>query len=63
MNNYLFIDNENTIPLITVVAEDKLDALCKYIKGLIKDEILSLGDICDSLNIELREFSDLKNYE
>lgn len=64
MNDYLLIDiTENTIPLTRIVAQTKEEALCKAIKGLIKDEILTVDDICEELGIELREVNNMTTYE
>lgn len=64
MNNYLLIDLEDgSIPLTRVVAEDMVDALCKAIKGLTTDKILTVEDICESLAIELKEITNMTTYE
>ena len=64
MNNYLLIDLEDgSIPLTRIIAEDKTDALCKAIKGLITDKILTVEDICESLSIELKEITNMTTYE
>ena len=64
MNKYLLQDvTEGVIPITVVVAEDKTEALCKAIKGLILDEILTIEDICENLGISLNEFDEIKTYE
>jgi hypothetical protein len=64
MNKYLLQDvTEGTIPITVVVAEDKTEALCKAIKGLILDEILTVEDICENLGMSLNEFDEIKTYE
>lgn len=63
MNDYLLIDKEDAIPLTRVVAQTKEEALWKAIKGLVEDKILTVEDICESLSIELREFTDMNTYE
>ena len=63
MNDYLLIDKEDAIPLTRVVAQTKEEALWKTIKGLVKDKILTVEDICESLSIELREITDMTTYE
>ena len=64
MNKYLLQDvTEGVIPITVVVAEDKTEALCKAIKGLILDEILTIEDICENLGMSLNEFDEIKTYE
>jgi hypothetical protein len=64
MNKYLLQDiNDSVIPMTVVIAKDKTEALCKTIKGLISDGILTDEDICDSLGISLDKFEELKTYE
>jgi hypothetical protein len=64
MNKYLLQDvTEGAIPVTVVVAEDKTEALCKAIKGLILDEILTVEDICENLGMSLNEFDEIKTYE
>lgn len=63
MNDYLLIDIENAIPLTRVVAQTKEEALWKTIRGLVKDKILTVEDICESLSIELREITNMTTYE
>ena len=64
MNKYLLQDvTEGVIPITVIVAEDKTEALCKAIKGLILDEILTIEDICENLGISLNEFDEIKTYE
>ena len=64
MNKYLLQDvTEGVIPITVVVAEVKTEALCKAIKGLILDEILTIEDICENLGISLNEFDEIKTYE
>jgi len=64
MNKYLLQDvTEGVIPITVVVAEDKTEALCKAIKGLILDEILTVEDICENLGMSLNEFDEIKTYE
>lgn len=64
MNKYLLQDvTEDVIPITVVVAEDKTEALCKAIKGLILDEILTVEDICENLGMSLNEFDEIKTYE
>lgn len=64
MNNYLLIDLEDgSIPLTRIVASDKADAICKAIKGLLADNIMTVEDICGSLSIEVKEFTDFVTYE
>ena len=64
MNDYLLMDiTDGVIPLTRVIAQTKEEALFKAIKGLIKDEILTIEDICEDLGIELREVTDITTYE
>ena len=65
MKDYILIDKEEeeTIPLTRVVAEDELDALLKTIRGLINDKQLTVEDICENLAIELREITNMTIYE
>ena len=64
MNKYLLQDaTDGVIPITVVVAEDKTEALCKAIKGLILDEILTIEDICENLGMSLNEFDEIKTYE
>lgn len=64
MNKYLLQDaTDGVIPIIVVVAEDKTEALCKAIKGLMLDEILTIEDICENLGMSLNEFDEIKTYE
>lgn len=64
MDKYLLqYTNDFVIPLTIIVAEDKTEALCKAIKGLILDEILTIEDICEDLGISLNEFDEIKTYE
>jgi nitrogen regulatory protein PII-like uncharacterized protein len=64
MNKYLLQDvTDGAIPITVVVAEDKTEALCKAIKGLILDEILTVEDICENLGMSLNEFDEIKTYE
>lgn len=64
MNKYLLQDvTEDVIPITVIVAEDKTEALCKAIKGLILDEILTVEDICENLGMSLNEFDEIKTYE
>ena len=65
MNKYLLQDvtTEGVIPITVVVAEDKTEALCKAIKGLMLDEILTIEDICENLGMSLNEFDEIKTYE
>lgn len=64
MNKYLLQDVTNgVIPITVVVAEDKTEALCKAIKGLILDKILTIEDICENLGMSLNEFDEIKTYE
>ena len=65
MNKYLLQDvtSEGVIPITVVIAEDKTEALCKVIKGLILDEILTVEDICENLEMSLNEFDEIKTYE
>jgi hypothetical protein len=64
MNKYLLQDaTDGVIPITVVVAEDKTEALCKAIKGLILDEILTVEDICENLGMSLNEFDEIKTYE
>ena len=64
MNKYLLQDaTDGVIPITVVVAEDKMEALCKAIKGLILDEILTVEDICENLGMSLNEFDEIKTYE
>jgi hypothetical protein len=64
MNKYLLQDvTEGVIPITVIVAEDKTEALCKAIKGLILDEILTVEDICENLGMSLNEFDEIKTYE
>jgi thiaminase len=64
MNNYLLQDTtDNVIPLSIVKADNKLEALCKALEGIVKDEILTVEDICENLGISLDKFDDIKTYE
>ena len=64
MNKYLLQDiDDDTIPLTVVIAENKAEALCKVIKGIISDNIITAEDICENLGISLDEFEELKTYE
>jgi hypothetical protein len=64
MNKYLLRDTtDNIIPIAVVIADNKIDALCKSIKGILQDKILSIEDICDNLGISLEEFDEIKTYE
>lgn len=64
MNKYLLQDiNDDLIPMTIVIAENKTEALCKTIKGLISDNILNVEDICENLGIALDKFEELKTYE
>jgi len=64
MNNYLLQDiTDNVIPLSIVKADNKLGALLKLLEGLVKDEILTIEDICDSIGISLEEITNIKTYE
>ena len=64
MNNYLLQDiMDNVIPLSIVKADNKLEALLKALEGLLKDEILTIEDICESIGISLEEITNIKTYE
>lgn len=64
MNNYLLQDaTDNVIPLSIIKADNKLEALCKALKGIVKDEILTVEDICENLGISLEEFTNINTYE
>lgn len=64
MNNYLLQDiTDNVIPLSIVKADNKLEALLKALEGLLKDEILTIEDICESIGISLEEITNIKTYE
>ena len=64
MNKYLLQDiNDDVIPMTVVIAENKTEALCKAIKGIISDNILTIEDICEQLGISLDKFEELKTYE
>lgn len=64
MNKYLLQDTtDSAIPITVVIAENKTEALCKAIKGIISDKILTVEDICENLGISLDEFEELKTYE
>ena len=64
MNKYLLQDtNDYAVPITVVIAENKTEALCKAIKGIISDKILTIEDICENLGISLDEFEELKTYE
>ena len=64
MNKYLLQDiNDDVIPMTVVIAENKTEALCKAIKGMISDGILTAEDICENLGISLDKFEELKTYE
>ena len=64
MNKYLLQDiNDDVIPMTVVIAENKTEALCKAIKGLISDNILTIEDICEQLGISLDKFEEIKTYE
>jgi thiaminase len=64
MNNYLLQDiTDNVIPLSIVKADNKLEALFKALEGLLKDEILTIEDICESIGISLEEITNIKTYE
>lgn len=64
MNKYLLQDiNDDVIPMTVVIAENKTEALCKAIKGIISDNFLTVEDVCENLGISLDEFEELKTYE
>jgi thiaminase len=65
MNKYLLqdISGDGIISITVVIAENKTEALCKAIKGIISDKILTVEDICENLGISLDEFEELKTYE
>ena len=64
MNNYLLQDiTDNVIPLSIVKADNKLEALLKVLKGIVRDEILTVEDICEEIGISLEEFTNIKTYE
>ena len=64
MNKYLLQDvNDDVIPMTVVIAENKTEALCKAIKGIILDNFLTVEDVCENLGISLDEFEELKTYE
>jgi len=64
MNKYLLRDiNDDVIPMTVVIAENKNEALCKAIKGIISDNIITVEDICENLGISLNKFEELKTYE
>lgn len=64
MNKYLLQDTtDSAVPITVVIAENKAEALCKAIKGIISDKILTVEDICENLGISLDEFEELKTYE
>jgi len=64
MNKYLLQDiNDGVIPMTVVIAENKTEALCKAIKGLVLDGILTDEDICENLGVSLYKFEELKTYE
>ena len=64
MNKYLLQDiNDDVIPMTVVIAENKTEALCKAIKGIVSDNFLTIEDICENLGISLDEFEELKTYE
>lgn len=64
MDKYLLQDTSDcVIPLTIIVAENKTEALCKAIKGVISDNILTVEDICENLGISLDKFDDIKTYE
>lgn len=64
MNKYLLQDiNDDVIPMTVVIAENKTEALCKAIKGIVSDNFLTVEDICENLGISLNEFEELKTYE
>lgn len=56
MKDFLLQDYNNCIiPLTRVVAENRIEALIKSIKGILEEELLSVDDICESLEIKLTE--------
>ena len=64
MNKYLLQDiNDDVIPMTVVIAENKTEALCKAIKGIILDNFLTVEDVCENLGISLDKFEELKTYE
>jgi hypothetical protein len=64
MNKYLLQDiNDDVIPMTVVIAENKTEALCKAIKGIVSDNFLTVEDVCENLGISLDEFEELKTYE
>ena len=64
MNKYLLQDvTDNVIPVTIVYADDKLKALLKAMEGIIKDKILSIEDVCESLGISLEEITNIRTYE
>ena len=64
MNNYLLQDTtDNVIPLSIVKADNKLEALCKALEGIVKDEILTVEDICENMGISIEEITNIKTYE
>ena len=64
MNKYLLRDaTDCVIPITVVIADNKIDALCKSIKGVLQDNILTIEDICDNLGISLEEFDEINTYE
>ena len=64
MNNYLLQDaTDNVIPLSIIKANNKLEALLKALEGIVKDEILTVEDICENLGISLEEFTNINTYE
>ena len=64
MNKYLLQDaTDNVIPLSIVKADNKLEALLKALEGIVKDEILTVEDICENMGISIEEITNIKTYE
>jgi len=64
MNNYLLQDTtDEVIPLSIIKADNKLEALLKALEGIVKDEILTVEDICENMGISIEEITNIKTYE
>jgi hypothetical protein len=62
MTNYLLIDLVDE-RLTKVVADSDIEALCKAIKGLINDKIITLEEVCEDLNIKIKDITNIYTYE
>jgi hypothetical protein len=67
MNTYLLLDvaedKITSVPICRIIASDIEEALLKAITGMVKDKILSISDICECLDIDIKDITELNTYE